>query len=429
MTAFNPHEYLNSFANFESQLHTLRPEDFHLQRIQQFLDQAGVQTKDLKIIHVAGTKGKGSTCVFLARILQEAGCKAGLYTSPHLHRVNERIRILSRDNLKDKDPFCGAISDDELKDVLGFLRPYAAAIRNAGHILTYFEVLTVAALCYFVKAGVDVAVLETGLGGRLDATNAAESLIGVITPVSLDHTHILGDTLGKIAAEKAGIIKNTFQRVVVAPQEKEAMDVILRRCREFGVQPVLVDPNKYKDLKVGLKGGHQLLNAATAIETASLLKGMGFRISEAAIASGLKNIQWPGRFELLRQSPDVIVDGAHNEASARVLAETLKQEHPEGRVLMVLGISQDKDIGAISRALAGAGEHFILTKANHPRAYAFKEEECRKYFGGKTFEIIDHLPKAVSRALAIAQPQDVIVVAGSLFAAAEARAEITHVPV
>ena len=291
MTAFNPHEYLNSFINFESQLHKLRSEDFNLNRIQKFLELAGHPAGNLKIVHVAGTKGKGSTCAFLAGILQEAGYKVGLYTSPHLHRVNERIRILNTENVRSKDNFSGAIDDEELACVLTSLRPFAAAIKNEGNILTFFEVLTVAALCYFAKSQVDMVILETGLGGRLDATNAVDSSVAVITPVSLDHTRILGPTLSKIASEKAGIIKNSHQKVVIAPQEKEAMDVVLARCREFGVEPVLVRPDKYENLKIGLKGKHQMINAATAIEAAAILKTMGFKISDEAMSEGLKNVR------------------------------------------------------------------------------------------------------------------------------------------
>jgi len=412
--------YLNSFVNFESQLHKLGPEDFSLNRIEKFLDLAGNPAKNLKIIHVAGTKGKGSTCAFLAGILQEAGYKVGLYTSPHLHKVNERIRILNAENIRSKDDFCGSISDDELASVLAQIRPFAAAIQNEGNILTYFEVLTVAALCYFARACVDVVILETGLGGRLDATNAVDSLIAVITPVSLDHVRILGNTLGKIAAEKAGIIKDSRQQAVIAPQEKEAMDILLQRCREFGVHPVLVNLEKYKNLKIGLKGTHQKINAATGLETVGILKKMGFHISDKAISDGLINVRWPGRFELLHQAPDVIVDCAHNEASARALAQTLKGEYHQRRVILVLGVSQDKDVKAICYSLKNSVAHIILTRAGHPRAHSFKEAEGKDYFGGKSFEIMESLPQALEKALQQAGPQDVILVTGSVFVVAEA---------
>jgi len=412
--------YLNSFVNFESQLHKLGPGDFNLNRVQKFLDLAGNPAGNLKIIHVAGTKGKGSTCAFLAGILQEAGYKVGLYTSPHLHKVNERIRILSADNVRSKDNFSGAISDDDLASVLTFLRPFAAAIQNEGNILTYFEILTVAALCHFANSKVDAAILETGLGGRLDATNAVDSSIALLTPVSLDHTRILGSALGKIASEKAGIIKNSHQKVVIAPQEKEVMDAILHRCREFGINPVLVCPSRYENLKTGLKGKHQILNAATAIETAAILKTMGFKISDENIAEGLKHIRWSGRFELLQQDPDVVVDCAHNAASAKALSSTLMEVYPYRRVILVLGISQDKDAAAICSHLKDNAAHIILTKANHPRAHLFTQAEGKEYFAGKPFETIEHLPSALEKAMKLTGPKDVVLITGSIFIVAEA---------
>jgi dihydrofolate synthase/folylpolyglutamate synthase len=424
------HSYLNSFVNFESQLHKLRPEDFNLNRIQKFLDLAGDPAKHLKIIHVAGTKGKGSTCAFLASILQKAGYKVGLYTSPHLHRVNERIRVLGiGDRAKalspisgaGKDDFIGTITDEDLASVLTFLRPFAATIQNEGSILTFFEVLTVAALSYFAKAGVDVVILETGLGGRLDATNAANSSIAVITPISLDHTRILGETVGKIASEKAGIIKNSSQKVVVAPQEKEAMDVILQRCQEFGILPVLIDMRSYENLKTRLKGRHQLVNAATAVETAKILKSMGFKISDEAITEGLKHLKWPGRFELLCRNPDIIADGAHNGASAAALSDTLSEVYPQRRVILIMGISQDKDAGAICKALKDNAAHIFLTKANHPRAHVFTSAQAKEYFEDKPFEITESLNEALEKALRMADPKDVIAVTGSIFIVAEAR--------
>ena len=420
MTAFNPHEYLNSFTNFESQLQRLRPEDFNLARIKKFLELAGHPSQGLKIIHVAGTKGKGSTCAFMASILQEAGYSVGLYTSPHLHRVNERIRILSKDNLRSKDNFCGSITDEELTEVLNFLRPYAAVILNEGNILTYFEVLTVAALYYFAKKKVDVVILETGLGGRLDATNAVDSQVAVITPVSRDHIRILGTSLTQIAAEKSGIIKNSRQRVVVAPQEKEAMDVILARCREFGVQPFLVCPDKYEDLKSNLKGKHQIINAATAIEVVKGLMTIGFKVSDEAITDGLRHVRWSGRFELLRVEPDVIVDCAHNAASAKALAQTVIEVYPYRRVILVLGVSEDKDAGAICGHLKDLASHIIMSRADHPRAHLFTPAEAKEYLGDKPFEIIDNLPKAVRKAQQEALPKDVILITGSVFVVAQA---------
>ncbi len=421
MNSSEVHGYLNSFNNFESQLHQLRPEDFYLNRIQHFLELLGNPAQHLKIVHVAGTKGKGSTCAFLAGILQEAGYTTGLYTSPHLHKINERIRILNAANRYSQDPFKGAISDDDLASVLTALRPVAAVIKNEGNLLTLFEVLTVAALYYFAKSQVDIVILETGLGGRLDATNAVDSDLAVITPVSLDHTRLLGSTLTQIAFEKAGIIKSSHQKVVIAPQEKEAMDVIGQRCREFGIQPVSVDPGEYENFKVGLKGEHQRINAATALEASGILRTMGFQINDEALAAGLKNVLWPGRFELLNNDPDVIVDCAHNGASASALSKTLDQEYPDRRVILILGLSEDKDAAAICKPLKDKAAHVFLTKARHPRAHLFTPAEAKDHFGGVPFEIVEDIDQALDKALRRADAQDVVLVAGSVFVVAEAR--------
>ena len=198
------------------------------------------------------------------------------------------------------------------------------------------------------------------------------------------------------------------------------MDVVLARCREFGVEPVLVSPDKYEDLKIGLKGRHQRINAATAVEVAEILKTMGFKITDEAISEGLKNIVWPGRFELLRKNPDVIVDCAHNGASAQALARTLMEAYPRRRVILVIGVSQDKDAGAICNSLKDNVARVFLTKAGHPRAHVFTQAEGKDYFGDKPFEIIESLPKALEKALQIAEPQDVVLVTGSIFLVAEA---------
>ena len=412
------HPYLSSFVNLESQLHQYGPEEFNLNRIRKFLDLAGNPARDLAVIHVAGTKGKGSTCAFLASILQEAGYQAGLYTSPHLHKVNERIRIINPQDVP--GDYCGAISDEALASVLTQLRPLAAAIENEGEKLTYFEVLTVAALAYFASRRAKVVILETGLGGRLDATNAVESLIAIITPVSLDHTRILGQTLKQIAAEKAGIIKNPRQHVVISSQDEQVMGVILERCREFGIQPVIANSQKCENLSIGLKGRHQMINAAAALEAAVLLRDKGFTITEEAISKGLWRVCWPGRFEVLRKNPTVIADCAHNEASAQALARTLSEEYPSRRVILILGVSQDKDIRAIAEALKDKAAQVLLTRANHPRAHFFTAAEAKDYFYNKPFKLTASLPEALGTALQAAGAQEVIVVTGSVFVVAEA---------
>ncbi len=423
---FNPHEYLNSFTNFEANLQQLTPTDFSLSRIKELLDALGNPEKKLKFIHVAGTKGKGSTCVFIAGILQHSGYKVGLFTSPHLHKVNERIRLVDLHNKDSKELFPGCISDDNLASILTGMRPHVAKIINKGSVLTYFEVLTVAAIDYFAKCQVDFVVLETGLGGRLDATNAVDAIITVLTPISMDHVNILGPTLTHIAAEKAGIVKHSYQEVVVAPQEKEAMDVIINRCREFGIAPLMVVPEKYKDLKIALRGAHQTVNAATALNVIEVLKKHGVKISEEAITDGLKHVRWSGRFEVIRENPLVVVDCAHNAASAKALAQALNDVYPYRRVIMVLGVSADKDVAKICSHLKENAAHVILTKADHPRAHTFTDKEAKQYFGSKPYTLIPDVPSALKEALRLTKTEDMIVVTGSIFIVAQAMKEITR---
>ena len=234
--------YLNSFINFESNLHQASSHAFNLDRVRRLFKNLGDPQKNLKFIHVAGTKGKGSTCVFIAHILQAAGYRVGLYTSPHLYKINERIRVLAPGSQNISRDFSGSITDGEFNALIKALKPKLEKARRdplSGN-LTYFEVLTGLALYYFAKKKTDIVVLEAGLGGRLDATNAVEAIVDVITPISFDHTHLLGNTLDKIAREKAAIIKNRGSRVVIGKQHDKAMRVILKQCRDFAIRPVLV---------------------------------------------------------------------------------------------------------------------------------------------------------------------------------------------
>lgn len=405
-----PHEYLNSFTNFESQLHKLSGSEFDLARVKELLDLLGSPQKSLKIVHVAGTKGKGSTCAFMAHILAEAGYRAGLYTSPHLHRVNERIRILDKAAIAAAEDFSGSITDGQLAEIVHDVRGPIANLLNRGVLLTYFEVLTVAALVFFHRQKVDCVVLETGLGGRLDATNAAESTIAVITPISLDHVNILGKTVEAIAKEKAGIIKSSKQRVVLAPQPPEIMEVLKQRCAEFGIAPTVADEEKIRNVKVSLKGAHQRVNAAIAVEAVAHLRSLGYKIEDEAIGRGLSSTRWPARFEIVHERPTVVIDGAHNAASAKALAQTLTEEFPGRRIILVLGCSSDKDVQAIVRELKLVAQTIIWAKADHPRSHPFA--------GALS------VPQAMEQAFSKAKPEDIIVVAGSLFVAAEAHKEI-----
>ncbi len=449
-----PHEitqYLDSFLNWETRSATEAPAPFKLERIRRLLKLIGNPQDVLKVVHVAGSKGKGSTCVFIAHILHSAGYKTGLYTSPHLKDLRERIRILGADSVGNDDGalFPDTIRWDRLGRVIEELRPAIERMRadtSLGH-LTFFEVYTALALYHFHQEDVDFAVLETGLGGRLDATNVAASMVCAITPISLEHTEILGNSLGQIAAEKACIIKDRRQRVVLAPQEKEALDVLRRRCEEFGIEPLLVGRDiryafqgidargpvvhlkgcrgDYPDLRVSLLGEHQVVNAATAVGIVECLRGSGVAIERESISQGLREAFWPGRFEVFSKGRRVILDGAHNKASAACLREGVKKFFPGRRVVLVLGVSNDKDRKGIAEALCGLTDTVIATRAEHPRAHDFGDGELKEMFPGKECLRSRGIPQALALARERTGPEDVVLVAGSLFLIAQARDLLT----
>jgi dihydrofolate synthase/folylpolyglutamate synthase len=415
-------EYLHSLTNFESQLHKVTSKDFHLERVKELLGAVGNPQEKLNVIHVAGTKGKGSTCAMIASVLQHAGFKVGLYTSPHLHRLNERIRILDKNNVTSTDEFSGCISDEQIENLLHDMRPSIASLENKGWAVTYFEVLTVIAGLYFVQEKVDFAILETGLGGRLDATNAFDSKVVVLTPISLDHTKILGSTLKQIAQEKAAIIKHTKQQVVIAPQEDDVMDVLKKRCSEFGVNAYSVHPTKFRHLHIALKGDHQLMNASCAATVVDVLNThKGVTITPEALKEGLKHVRWHGRFETLQENPVIVVDGAHNPASIEVLAKTVLDEYAPRKIILVVGLSSDKDITGICEPLKLISDCIILTQAKHPRSYEFSRQEAHDIFMNKEWFITPSVENGLSLALTKAQTEDVIVVTGSFFVVGEAR--------
>ncbi len=424
MTSTNPHTFLEAFVNFESYLNKITIGDFHLGRVQELLSALGSPQAKLKVIHIAGTKGKGSTCAMIASILQQAGFKVGLYTSPHLHRVNERIRILDQSHLHSADDFAGSISDDQLTKIISIVRPVVATIENKGVFLTYFEVLTAIAAVHFTEQNVDFTVLETGLGGRLDATNAFDSQIAVLTPISLDHTKILGNSLKQIATEKAGIIKNSRQKVVIAPQEETVMKILKGRCAEFGIAAQVVHPTQYRHLKSALRGDHQIINAACALGVMECLNKQGVVINQESVQEGLKKVRWLGRFEVVKEKPTVVLDGAHNPASVKALAKTVLDEYPRRRIILVLGICADKDIKALCEPLKLISKKIILTKANHPRAHTFGPQEAHDLLSPQEWFLTQNVADALSLALSKADKDDVVVVTGSLFVVAQAREQL-----
>jgi dihydrofolate synthase/folylpolyglutamate synthase len=414
---------------------------FNLERVRSLLARMGNPHLGRGTIHVAGSKGKGSVAAMIASVLRAAGVPAGLYTSPHLHRITERIAVDGE-----------AISADDLGRLTEPLRD-AVEAENAdgarGQITT-FEALTVLAFLYFRERAVQWQVLEVGLGGRLDATNVVEEkAVCVITPVSLEHTAVLGETVGQIATEKAAII-TPGATVVMGLQSAgggSAAEVVRGACAERGADLVEVaqacaltrrgfslegqdfrlrTPGGTYDLRLPLLGRHQLENAATAVLTLESLAGHGLAIPEAALRSGLQEVRWPSRLEIIRRRPLVVLDGAHNVDSVQRLCQALEEYLPYSRAIVVAGFSADKDVGAIATELERLPRlvRVIATRSPHPRAApaeavasAFLEREMETTWEGD-------VPAALEVALSLAAPEDMVCVMGSLFVAAEARRHI-----
>jgi dihydrofolate synthase/folylpolyglutamate synthase len=429
-------EYLYSLTNYEiKSTIPYAAQFFDLGRVEHLLDALGNPHRKFKSVHIAGTKGKGSTSVMLASILQAAGYRTGLYTSPHLHSFRERIQVDST-----------LIPETDFVALTQRLRPLAEADKE----LTTFEVATALALAHFAQVGVEIAVVEVGLGGRLDATNVVHPLVAIITTIGHDHMHILGNTLAKIATEKAGIIKEGVP-VVTAPQERSALGVIERTCaekqaplhrvsrewqwratkhslegQEFTVTGRLQDPSinsdrSYKGLHVPLLGKHQLRNAAVVLATVEVLRTLGIEVCESATRQGLRDVVWPARFEVMGQHPYFVVDGAHNVDSARCLATTLQQYFPDLQPWFVLAILSDKDIAAILRALLPRAGAAFFARSRHPRAAdPWQLQEEAAHYAAPT-QVIEDVGMATREALEQAGSDGLVVAAGSFSTAGEAR--------
>lgn len=369
-----------------------------LDNVQRLLRELGLPAAGQRFIHVAGTNGKGSTCAFMHSILREAGINAGLFTSPHLIHFGERIRDAER-----------MITPEE---IAGGIRRLRERVAGWDPHPTFFELTLALALEWFAQRGNPWVVLETGLGGRLDATNAITPAVSVITPIGWDHMDMLGDTLAKIAAEKAGIIKPGVP-VVTMTQDAEVLEVIERVAAERGA-PLTIVETPWEG-ETGLAGPHQRWNAAMAV---AALGAAGFHFDEAVIVRGLREVQWPARFQKVG---GCIVDGAHNIDAARVLAQTWMEQFPNEKADIIFGAVAGKDTNAVLRELAPIAACWHFTGFESPRALT--PEALREMWDGLGLEARAVTTHArVVDALGAVKPEGRVLIAGSLYLAGEALA-------
>ncbi len=424
-------DYLLSYPDYERMPLPHTAVNYDLRRVEELLSRLGNPHLKARSVHITGTNGKGSTAAMIASILTAAGYITGLYTSPHLHTIRERIQIDGK-----------LISETELAALVTRLKPEVEAVNQKATYgrLTTFELLTTLAFAHFAAKEVDFQVLEVGMGGRFDATNVINPEVGIITSISLDHTEVLGSSLAEITAEKMGIIKPKSV-AVTSPQPPDAAEVIAkvsrsRRARLVRVGSDVTWQSRGGDLKrqqlhvegkrgsyelsIPFLGHHQQVNAATAVAAVEVLVEKGFNISPDSISQGLAQVSWPGRLQIIKHHPLLVVDSAHNPDAAVKLKEALERYFDFERAILVIGASDDKDIAGIARELAPVFAKVIATRSHHPRALAAAPlaAEFKRY--GVDAQTAADIPAALSRALALAGDRDLVCVAGSLFVVAEA---------
>lgn len=408
----------------------MRSVDFTLERMQILVEELGHPEWAYPSLHIAGTNGKGSVSAFCTATLQAQGYRVGRFTSPHLTGALAGIAINQSE-----------AGDIDLEETFDAMLPSLESRQD----WTQFEVVTALMFAHFERAKVDAAVIEVGLGGRLDATNVLTPLVSVITPIDYDHTAILGTTLAEIAREKAGIIKPGVP-VVISPQPEEARASILQVAKSKGMQVIEVGKDmlyervssnlhgqvfeltpppslgkgrgisqKKMQLKIGMLGTHQVENAATAYAALLVANEHGLAVNESAIERGFAAARWPGRFELLRENPPVVLDAAHSPAAARALRAGLDEYFPGRPVIMVLGVSADKDLAGIIEPMRRRITRAIATQSAHPRAMPARELQ-RKLAGlgiGASAEPDSKL--AVTNAIELGGKDSVILICGSVF--------------
>lgn len=438
ITYQNTLDYLYSFVDYSlTKADRLAQANFDLSRMRELMHRLGDPQRAYPLIHVAGTKGKGSVTAMCASILQAAGYRTGMYTSPHLEDYAERIQI-------NRTP----IPHLELVQLVEKIKPHIEAIPH----LTTFEITTALAFLYFQEQEVDAAVIEVGLGGRLDATNIVEPKVAVITSISYDHTFVLGDTLSQIASEKCGIIKPGVA-VVSAPQEAEALAVVEQTAvqrgspltlvgRDILARPVQrklshqlvafdVPPQKGARAEDALKksfqvvlpllGDHQVENAAVAYAAIDRFRKVALAVTDEQVAAGFAQTSWPGRFEILSGQPPLILDCAHNRESAQQLIATLRTMFPARKAILIFGASEDKDIDGMLAEILPQVDLALFTKSFHPRAMDphLLQEKAARF--NVPHQVVEEVSQALLLALTLSKSDQVVLITGSIFVVAEAR--------
>jgi dihydrofolate synthase/folylpolyglutamate synthase len=408
---------------------------FDLENITVLAERLGHPERAYPSAHIAGTNGKGSTAAFLESILRHAGFRTGLNTSPHLEKINERIRVNGEE-----------ISDEAFAETLTRLQLLIEELLAAGKLRahpTYFECVTAMAFEYFARERVDFAVFEVGLGGRLDATNILSPQVTIITRIDFDHENFLGHSLKEIAAEKAGILKPGVP-LVLAEQLPEAREVILARAKAQGcpvIEPSKIfridqesrqngyvrarviekDSGKICELAPSLPGRFQLQNALNAVAAARLVQDRGFQIPDSAITQGIANTVWPGRLEKLQSSPDVYCDGAHNPGAARELAHFLEQNFSGRKIWLIYAALRDKAVDEVAGLLFPHAVEVIFTVPRTSRAVSAAQLAEIAGHHAPRFSVIPDAERALEHALAEAAPEDAIFVTGSLYLVGQLR--------
>jgi dihydrofolate synthase/folylpolyglutamate synthase len=408
---------------------------FGLERITALLEQLGNPHQGLRVIHVAGTNGKGSVCKYISSILQKAGYSVGLYLSPHVERFSERIVINNQE-----------ISREDFACLVSQVRPVVEVMKQQDNSPTFFEIVTALAFLHFKKCSVDYAVVEVGLGGRFDATNVVTPLVTVITNISLEHTDILGKEVGLIASEKAGIIKDHVP--VISGAVGDALVVIGQVASERNAPVIWIDPTmwlrtSYEDgcqefivqgsfkeyiVQTSMLGQHQGENIALAIAAVEQLQMTGVYVTDHDIQEGIQAATHPGRMEIISTDPLILLDGAHNPAGISMLVKTLEEDFSNHRCVVVLGVLKDKDLKTIVSTIVPISDVIIVTKSCNPRAAdpVVLQDMITALDVDKTVFVEDSIPRAIDHAKRSARQKDLICVTGSLFTVGEARGYVLH---